>query len=230
MPQRQLLGAVGGDFEACCSMPQHAAAASIFHVAEFFLHTMLNLWTLCCTGMSELDGGLVFKVLASREGSAWFRSQNCQISCLLFHRFSFFLCLCSMSTPEATPTTAASGAEVGIVSTKVARLIINREVACRARAGQTLLLSLTTKQKPHASALNATSVHVSRQHHPIASQTVCMHGPHMPTVCMHLSHMPTVSMHPCYVPPLPHLTRLSDLKVQNICQMTAISTFEVCVR
>ena len=43
MPQRQILGAVGGGFEACRSMPQHAAASQNFHMADFFFHNMSNL-------------------------------------------------------------------------------------------------------------------------------------------------------------------------------------------
>ena len=36
MPQRQILGAVGWGFEACRSMPQHAAASQNFHMADLF--------------------------------------------------------------------------------------------------------------------------------------------------------------------------------------------------
>ena len=43
MPQRQILGAVGGGFEACRSMPQHAAASQNFHMVYFFFHNMSNL-------------------------------------------------------------------------------------------------------------------------------------------------------------------------------------------
>ena len=40
MPQRQILGAVGGGFEACRSMPQRA---KIFTWRTFFFHNMSNL-------------------------------------------------------------------------------------------------------------------------------------------------------------------------------------------
>ena len=42
MPQRQILGAVGGGFEACRSMPQHSAASQTFHMAYFFFVTCQN--------------------------------------------------------------------------------------------------------------------------------------------------------------------------------------------
>ena len=96
MPQRQILGAVGGNFEACCGMPQQPE----FFTWRTFFNTMLNLWTLCCTGMSERDGGLVIKVLDSSLKGPWFNSQSCQIfACQLFSAVPQIFVLFRVSVP-----------------------------------------------------------------------------------------------------------------------------------
>ena len=43
LPQRWILGAIGGGFEACRSMPCHSGPN--FSRVEFFFDNILNLWT-----------------------------------------------------------------------------------------------------------------------------------------------------------------------------------------
>ena len=104
MPQRQILGAVGGGFEACRSMPQHAAASQNCHMADFFFfHNMSNLWTLCCTDISVLDGSSVVYVAGPSFRGPGFPSckwQNfaCQFSSIVAQIFAFLVLFCHVKS------------------------------------------------------------------------------------------------------------------------------------
>ena len=109
MPQRQILRAVGGGFEACRSMPQQA---KIFTWWTFFFITCQTLepfvaqmsqnWMVAQWSMYQVPGR---RVLGSIPGKGKFLPVS---SSLLLHRFSLFWCCFDMSSPEDTQTTEAS--------------------------------------------------------------------------------------------------------------------------
>ena len=104
MPQRQILGAVGGVFEACRSMPQRA---KIFTWWTFFFITCQTLEPFVAQ-MSQnwmVAQWSMYLVLGSIPGKGKFLPVS---SSLLLHRFSLFWCCFDMSRPEDTQTTEAS--------------------------------------------------------------------------------------------------------------------------
>ena len=77
---------------------KHATASQNCHMADFFFHNMSNLWTLCCTDISTLDGTSVVYVPGPSLRGPGFHSQNGKFCLsvllyLLLHRFSLFLVL-----------------------------------------------------------------------------------------------------------------------------------------
>ena len=56
-----------------------------FSHSGLFFYNMLNLWTVCCTEMSELDGSSVVEVLDCSFKAPWFNSQISQnFACQFF--------------------------------------------------------------------------------------------------------------------------------------------------
>ena len=114
MPQRQILGAVGGGFEACRSMSQRA---KIFTRRTFFFITCQTCEPFVAQIVSELDGSSVVCVPGPSLEGPGFHSREGQFgkgnflpvsSFLLLHRLSLFWCCFDMSSPEDTQTTEAS--------------------------------------------------------------------------------------------------------------------------
>ena len=97
MPQRQILGAVGGGFEACRSEPK------LSHGGLFFFHNMSNLWTLCYTDISELDGTSVVCVPDPSLRGPGFHSRKWQIFAHQFFSivaqiFAFLVLFCHVKS------------------------------------------------------------------------------------------------------------------------------------
>ena len=64
----------------CCVVVQVAGVqVAIFHMADFFFDNMLNLWTLCCTKLSELVGSPVVKDLNCNFKDPCFEPWYCEV-------------------------------------------------------------------------------------------------------------------------------------------------------
>ena len=109
MPQRQILGAVGGGFEACRSMPQRAkicTSRTFFFITcqtcEPFVAQISQNWMVAQWSVYQVSD---WRVLGSIPRKCNFLPVS---SSLLLHRSSLFWCCFDMSSPADTQTTEAS--------------------------------------------------------------------------------------------------------------------------